>query len=293
MKKIRISVLVLAALLLCNLAVTAQTAKMTPLETAAMAYFADFPGSRIIPASNVFKAMDAKEKFFLLDIRSAADYAKGHLKGAVNAPFGPAVTAALAWLPEDMPVYVNCYTGQTAGQTIAVLNVAGINAQSIQYGWNLGISKTEGYEARVTTTATPAPEKTGMKIDPSIMAGVDAFFKAIPTKGNNIWGSDKIKAALDAKQDLPVVSVQQAKDYDAGHVAGSINIPFVKGMQTGFAQLPKNKTFVVHCYSGQTAGQVVGILRLLGYDAVSMKSGMGTPVTVPSGWVNEGFPVVK
>jgi len=293
MKKIRISVLVLAALLLCNLAVTAQTAKMKPLETAAMAYFADFPSSRVVPSATVFKAIDAKEKLFLLDIRSAADYAKGHLKGAVNAPFGPALTDALAWLPEDMPVYVNCYTGQTAGQTIAVLNVAGINAQSIQYGWNLGISKTEGYEARVTTTATPAPEKTGMKIDPSIMTAVDAYFKAIPTKGNNIWGSDKIKAALDAKQDLPIVSVQQAKDYDAAHIAGSINIPFVKGMQTGFAQLPKNKTFVVHCYTGQTAGQVVGILRLLGYDAVSMKSGMGNAVTSPSGWVNEGYPVVK
>lgn len=293
MKKIRIAVLTMAAMLLCNLAVTAQTAKMTPLETAAMAYFADFPSSRVVPASKIFASIDAKEKLFLLDIRSAADYAKGHLKGAVNAPFGPALTEALAWLPDDMPVYVNCYTGQTAGQAVAVLAVAGINAQSVQYGWNLGIMKTEGYEARVTTTATPAPEKTGMKIDPSIMAGVDAFFKAIPAKGNNIWAADKIKAALDAKQDLLVVSVQQAKDYDAGHIESSINIPFVKGMQTGFAQLPKNKTFVVHCYSGQTAGQVVGILRLLGYDAVSMKSGMGTPVTVPSGWVNEGFPVVK
>jgi len=293
MKKIRISVLVLAALLLCNLAVTAQTAKMTPLETAAMAYFADFPGSRVVPAATVFKAIDAKEKLFLLDIRSAADYAKGHLKGAVNAPFGPAITEALAWLPEDMPVYVNCYTGQTAGQAVAALVVAGINAQSIQYGWNLGIMKTEGYEARVTTAATPAPEKTGMKIDPSIKAGVDAFFKAIPAKGNNICAADKIKAALAAKQDLLIVSVRKAKDYTEGHIAGAINIPFVKGMQTSFAQLPKNKTFVVHCYSGQTAGQVVGILRLLGYDAVSMKSGLGTPVTAPSGWVNEGFPLVK
>ncbi len=293
MKKIRIAVLVMAALLLSNLAVTAQSTKMTPLEKAAMAYFADFPSSRVIPASKVFASIDAKEKLFLLDIRTAADYEKGHLKGAVNAPFGPALTAALAWLPDAVPVYVNCYTGQTAGQAVAVLVVAGINAQSIQYGWNLGITKTEGYEARVTTTATPAPEKTGMKIDPSIMTAVEAYFAAIPTKGNNIWAADKIKAALDAKQDLLVVSVQQAKDYDAGHIAGSINIPFVKGMQTGFAQLPKNKTFVVHCYSGQTAGQVVGILRLLGYDAVSMKSGMGTPVTAPSGWVNEGFPVVK
>ena len=64
-------------------------------------------------------------------------------------------------------------------------------------------------------------------------------------------------------------------------------------MQEKFSDLPKDETFVVHCYSGQTAGQAVAILRLLGYDAVSLKSGMGTPATGGSGWANEGFPVVQ
>jgi len=64
-------------------------------------------------------------------------------------------------------------------------------------------------------------------------------------------------------------------------------------MQEKFTQLPTDKKVLVYCYSGQTAGQAVGIMRLLGYDAASIKSGMGTGGTGSSGWGNEGLPVVQ
>jgi len=271
----------------------APAVQVNPVETAANAYFAEFPGSRIIDTKDLMAKMDAGEKMLILDIRQADVYAQGHLKGAVNAPWGPAITASLEWLPDDMPVYVNCYTGQTAGQAVAALNVAGIQAQSIKYGWNLGISKTEGVDKYIETTANAAPESSGVKYDPAIKAAVSAYFDAIPAGGNNIIAAADLKKALDAEEDITVVSIRQAADFANGHIEGALNIPYVKGMQEGFAQLPKDKKIVVYCYSGQTAGQTVGILRLLGYNAVSLKSGMGTPVTAPSGWSNEGFPVVK
>jgi rhodanese-related sulfurtransferase len=98
---------------------------------------------------------------------------------------------------------------------------------------------------------------------------------------------------MDAEEIMTIVSIRQADAYAEGHIEGAINIPWGAGMQESFSSLPKDEKLVVYCYSGQTAGQTVGILRLLGYDAVSLKSGMGTPVTAPSGWANEGFPVVK
>ena len=263
------------------------------VEEAALNYFADFPGNRIIPTDQVMAKIEAGEDFMILDIRNVSDYEAGHLKGAVNAPWGPAIADALAWLPDDKPVYVNCYSGQTAGQTVAVLNVAGIQAQSIKYGWNLGISKTEGVDAYITTEVTPSPDASGVKYDPDIKAAVEAYFNAIPEKGSNIWPAAKVKEALDAEEITTVVSIRQQDAYDAGHIEGAILIPWGQGMQEKFSTLPKGETFVVHCYSGQTAGQTVAILRLLGYDAVSLKSGMGTPVTGASGWVNEGFPVVQ
>ncbi len=99
---------------------------------------------------------------------------------------------------------------------------------------------------------------------------------------------------MDASEggDLVILSIRQTKDYDAGHIAGAINIPWAKGMQTQFDTLPKDKQILVYCYSGQTAGQTVAILKLLGYDAASIKSGMGTAGTGGNGWAIEGFDVV-
>lgn len=259
---------------------------------AAEAYFADFPGARIIPADKVFAAMDANEDFLILDIRQADVYAEGHLKGAVNAPWGPALADSLSWLPDDMPVYVNCYTGQTAGQAVAALNVAGIQAQSIKYGWNLGIAKTEGFEAYTTTDVAMSPDASGVKYDAQIKTAVESYFKAIPETGNNIISSAKLKELMDAEEEMTIVSIRQTDAFAEGHIEGAINIPFKAGMQESFSQLPKDEKVYVYCYSGQTAGQTVGILRLLGYDAISVKSGMGTGGTGASGWGNEGLPVV-
>ncbi len=260
---------------------------------AAEAYFGEYPGSRIIPADKVFAAMDADEDFLVLDIRRAADYEKGHIKGAVNAPWGPAIADALNWLPDDKPVYVNCYSGQTAGQAVAALNVAGIQASSIKYGWNLGISKTEGYDTYIDMVNVMSPDASGVKYDADIKMAVESYFKAIPDGGSNIIPAAKLKELMDAEEEMTVVSIRQADAYSEGHIEGAINIPFGAGMQTQFAQLPKDEKVYVYCYSGQTAGQTVGIMRLLGIDAVSVKSGMGTAGTGGSGWSNEGLSTVQ
>ena len=267
--------------------------EVNAVEEAALAYFSDFPGNRMVTTEQVMEMIDSGEDMLILDIRKAADYEAGHLKGAVNAPWGPAIADALDWLPDDKPVYVNCYSGQTAGQTVAALNVAGIQASSIRFGFTLGIAKTEGVDAYLTTEATPAPDASGVKYDPDIKAAVEDYFNAIPEKGSNIWPAAKVKEMLDAEELGTIVSIRQPDAYAAGHIEGAVNIPWGEGMQEKFSTLPKDETFVVYCYSGQTAGQTVGILRLLGYDAVSLKSGMGTAGTGESGWSNEGYPVVQ
>jgi len=77
------------------------------------------------------------QDIYILDIRSAEDYAKGHIKGAHNIPFKE-VGKDLANLPKDKIIIVYCYTGQTGGQTTAVLNMAGFNARSLNGGMNNG-----------------------------------------------------------------------------------------------------------------------------------------------------------
>jgi rhodanese-related sulfurtransferase len=78
---------------------------------------------------------DEIDDFFVLDIRSAADYCLGHIAGAVNIPFVEvAKPENLAQLPADMPILVVCYTGHTASQINSILNLLGYNAWTLRFG---------------------------------------------------------------------------------------------------------------------------------------------------------------
>lgn len=271
-------------------------AESSALTDAAMAYFADKADDNNMIKEDAFVELVKSEDVFVLDIRRAADYEAGHIKGAYNAPWGSAIADSLDFLPDDQPVYVYCYSGQTAGQAVAALQVAGIDAKSVRYGFSLGISNVEGYEAVVDTTPVQFGASEGVKFNAEIKAAVEGYFNAIGSDEyapSNIVSAAKAKETIDASEgDVTILSIRQADAYASAHIAGAVNIPWAKGMQESFADLPKDEKILTYCYSGQTAGQAVAILRLLGYDAVSIKSGMGTSVTGSSGWMNEGFPTV-
>ena len=86
----------------------------------------------------------------ILSVRKAEDYAKGHVKGAINVPFGAGMQEGLVQLPKDKKIIVYCYTGQTASQTVAILRLLGYEAYNMQFG--MGSAETQsgwlgaGYE---------------------------------------------------------------------------------------------------------------------------------------------------
>ena len=270
------------------------------LDDAVNGYFENMPANNyIISPADIITMLTAGDDLLILDIRKADDYAKGHLKGAVNVPWGMELYNQLKYIPRDKDVFVNCYSGQTAGQAVLLLNVAGVSARSIKYGWNLGISKVEGVEA-VTETEPNFLDMTKTEVtEASIDAAYKAYYEEFASlKGtpfaSNIISEENAKKILDSgDSDVVFVSIRQAKDYASGHIATATNIPWGKGMNSMFASLPADKKIIINCYSGQTAGQTIAGLKLLGYDAVSLKSGMGTSVTAPSGWANRGYPVVS
>lgn len=262
---------------------------------AAMAYFADYPeNSHMIGFDKVMEFLDAEADMFIIDVRAAADYDEGHVVGAVNMPFtSGSIGENLEFIPDDVPVYVYCYSGQTASQVTSVLNVAGKDVTNIKGGWNRGISKTDGFEAYVSKEAVDIPTDL-YEVDEALLTAVVDFFDTVasyngtPFANQNI-SVDMVKEIVDAEDDdYVILSVRQAADYADCHVPGAINIPFGKGMQEGFADLPKDKTIVVYCYTGHTASQTVGILRLLGFEALNMSFGMGSEET-GVGWLGAGL----
>ena len=124
------------------------------LAGAVNAYFANMPSNNNkIPQGEFVDMVKAGEDMAIIDLRRAEDYEKGHAKGAVNVPWGVAIAEQLAHFPQNKPVMVYCYSGQTAGQAVVHLNVAGIPARSVNLGWNFGISKVDVVEAIVETAA--------------------------------------------------------------------------------------------------------------------------------------------
>jgi rhodanese-related sulfurtransferase len=55
------------------------------------------------------------------DVRDAALYAEGHLKGAVNHPIDQLNVASLDSFPKGEPLFVLCGGGSKAGRAIAML----------------------------------------------------------------------------------------------------------------------------------------------------------------------------
>lgn len=62
----------------------------------------------------------------LLDVRTAAEYAEGHLEGAKQLDFnGGEVVAAIPSLDPDAEYLVYCRSGNRSGQAIALMQQAG------------------------------------------------------------------------------------------------------------------------------------------------------------------------
>ena len=137
------------------------------------------------------------------------------------------------------------------------------------------------------------PDET-YEVDEAIAAAIADYFAEATSNTFSSFNFpvDALGELVEAEsEDYTILSIRQAKDFDEGHIAGAVNIPFGKGMQEQLAQLPKDKPVVVYCYTGQTASQTLAVLRMLGYEAYNLAGGMGSAET-GAGWLGKGLPTV-
>ena len=258
-------------------------------------YFANLPENKNqVSAADFLNAVAEGEDAVILDIRSAEDYAAGHVKGAINVPYGVDVAEALEKIPNDRTVYVYCYSGQTASQTVFLLHLAGKQAINVSGGFDKGISGEEAAKELMTTEAAAFGEET-YTVDADIQTAVENYYKAVAAEKdyakNNI-SPKQLKELMDAdSEDICIVDLRSAEDYAAGHIEGAINLPYGKGMEENFDILPTDKTLILQCYSGQTASQTTAALRVKGYRAYNLSGGMGAEGG--SGWLGAGYTLVK
>ncbi|MBO8159220.1 rhodanese-like domain-containing protein [Thermosyntropha sp.] len=259
--------------------------KTVDIREIADAYFAQMPEHIYkINSPELKERIDAGDaNILIIDIRSPEDYAKGHIKGAVNIPFAK-MHEYLDKIPSDKEIFVYCYTGQTAGQTVAIMNMYGYNARSLHFGFNKGWVGENNFPVDTVENELPADVKPA-EVDKEIASILKDYFAKLP-ENKNIITSEDLQKKIDAGQDMMIVDIRSPEDYAKGHIKGAINIPF-KEVNKHFDEFPKDKPVYIYCYTGQTAGQTVAVLKVLGVDAYSVKSGFDL------GWVPAGLPVEK
>ncbi|MEW8470286.1 MAG: rhodanese-like domain-containing protein, partial [Candidatus Thiodiazotropha sp.] len=84
--------------------------------------------------------------FFIVDTRSAAQYEKRHIPGAVHIEWRQ-ILARRSELPRDRPVLVYCNTGSLSAQAGFALRLAGFENVSILQGGIREWQAKGGFEA--------------------------------------------------------------------------------------------------------------------------------------------------
>lgn len=75
-----------------------------------------------IDAADAYERMNASEGYVLLDVRTAEEYAQGHIEGAILLPDSDIEARAAQVLPDkDAAIYVYCRSGRRSAAAAAQL----------------------------------------------------------------------------------------------------------------------------------------------------------------------------
>jgi rhodanese-related sulfurtransferase len=123
------------------------------------------------------------------------------------------------------------------------------------------------------------------------------YLKSTKNDWNYITPIDFYNDYLLKKKDYYLIDLREEKEYKKGHIKGAKNIFWLNILdEKNVKKLPRDKQIFLICYVGHTSSQVMTLLKLLGYQVVSIKYGYGlSPVKgVPvAGWLDYGLPVEK
>lgn len=232
----------------------------------------------ITTATNVNDNLDT---YYVMDIRSEDDFNNGHIEGAVHSSLGTIVQDAAA---ADNPIIVACYTGQTAAHAVVALRLSGYaDAKVLKFGmsswhndfagpWNSNIGDVaEGHE-NWTTTETPAVDTydyPSLTSDFTDGAAILEERVAVLTSGFNGVANTEVLANPGSYY---INNFWDEETWDHyGHIEGAKRIyPLSLDNVDNY---DASKTVVTYCYTGQTSSMITAYLKVLGYDALSLKFG--------------------
>jgi rhodanese-related sulfurtransferase len=227
-------------------------------------------------------------KYYIIDIRGAADYANGHISGAKNVAFANILTEGAAAQTAGKPALVVCYTGQTACYATALMRMYGYsNTQALKWGMSGWNSATAGPWNNAVGNEANGHANWSYGAAPSNNVYDDPEISSLSTIGENILksrvelavqeGFKTVKGTdvLNSPNNYFINNFFSSADYTGfGHINGAYRINPLTLADNSYRGLDPEAKVVTYCYTGQTSAVVTACLRVLGYDAYSLTFGM-------------------
>lgn len=189
----------------------------------------------------------------VVDTRTAAEFAAGHLPGSLSLPLNRSFTNwAGSLLPYDRDLYLLMADASRAAVDAAVRNLVLI-----------GLDQVAGY------------------------LGADALGLWAAEGGELLQVPQMSAPELAAQREgRVVVDVRARSEWDAGHLPGAIHIP-LPDLEERLAEIPEGGEVVMQCQGGSRSAIAAGLLQARGRQGVSNLAGGY------AGWVGAGLPTIR
>jgi rhodanese-related sulfurtransferase len=222
--------------------------------------------------------------YYIMDLRSATDFADGHIEGAVNSNFSTLIDDAAA---SNKPILIVCYTGQNAGHAVLALRLSGYSDAKVlkwgMSGWNSGTmapwNGNVGSNAAGNQNWTTGPVATNARHDyPTLTStattGEEILRERVQLLLSNGFQGVNNSDVLENPSNFFINNFWAQTDVDHyGHIAGAYRIQPLTIANDEIAFLDPAKPIVSYCWTGQTSSMLTAYLNVLGYDAKSLKFG--------------------
>ena len=189
-----------------------------------------------IDLADVIRMGDAGAQ--ILDVRDAAEYAKGHLAGSINIGLGGQyATWAGTVLDRVKPIVIVAEPGR---EQEAALRLG-----------RIGFDHVKGY--------------------------LDGGMEALAARPDLVWPTERLSAPMVAEElagaDPPLVlDIRNPREWAAKHLSGSVNIP-LNHLQERIAEVPRDRRIAVHCAGGYRSSIAASILHQHGITHLTEMAG--------------------
>lgn len=224
--------------------------------------------------------------FYIIDLRSATDFAKGHIAGAVNSTLANVVTQAAN--ASGKQIVVACYTGQTAAYANVALRLSGYPTSKIlKFGMSSWNSNFDSWTANISNQATGHANWSTTNTIKTPVNFAYPTFEAVDTTGAGILAERvtfMLQKGLQMVNGAEVLTTPtnyfinnywtEADVNTYGHIKGAYRLNETLLLANdGIKNLDPAATIVTYCWTGQTASLVNAWLTVLGYEAKTLKFG--------------------